>query len=224
MYKAVKSAQTRRKKAEGNSKDGLFPTLNTRARTDAHISQAKLAEKLGITTSTLVNYEKGRTPIKADILIKYSQICQVSTDYLLGLSNCKNIENAQIQKKIGINEKSIAMLESHVEANDNAKIKTLDFLLRENHMKPIRKFFSGKGIKGANDTGLLNLITHYLVGNNDDEIENLPCITSNVEKGSSLEIDGKVIAEAVLIKEIELTLIKYKEEITKKREKKKGSL
>lgn len=223
MYKSVESAKIRRKKAEANSKDGVFPTLNTQARKDAHISQAKLAEKLGITTSTLVNYEKGRTPIKADMLIKYAQICNVSTDYLLKLSNCQNIEDAQIQKKIGINEKSIAMLESHVQSNDNAKIKTIDFLLNENHIKPIRKYFSGKGIKGANDTGLLNLITHYLIGNNDDEIENLPCITSSVENGSSLEIDGRVIADEFLIKRIEATLVRYKEEIKKMRKKKKGS-
>ena len=221
MHKNVESAKIRRKKAEPNSKDGVFPTLNTDARKDAHISQAKLAKELGVNTSTLVGYEKGRSPIKADLLIKYAQICNVSTDYLLGLSDCKSIENSQIHDKTGLSEESILMLTKHVVYGDKAKIKVIDFLLKENHIQPILSFCNGK--EDYNDLGLLNLIAHYLIDDENKGVENLACITSMVNGGSSLVIDSKYLTKGVLLNLITQTLVEYKQEVAENRSKKKGS-
>lgn len=57
------------------------------AREYAKLSQKELAKKLGISPSTLNGYEKGNHDPKSTGLIKIAEICNVSTDYLLGLSD-----------------------------------------------------------------------------------------------------------------------------------------
>ena len=46
-----------------------------------------LAKKLEITRGTLYNYESGKNPIPSDVLIKMSLLFDVSTDYILGLTD-----------------------------------------------------------------------------------------------------------------------------------------
>lgn len=46
-----------------------------------------LAKQLDITRGTLYNYESGKNPIPSDILIKMSLLFEVSTDYILGLTD-----------------------------------------------------------------------------------------------------------------------------------------
>lgn len=198
--------------------------LNKNARKETHLTQEKLADLLGVSRDSIHEWENGIRPIPSNMLIKYAKICNVSTDYLLGLTNCRNIENSLIHKKIGLTEESISMLESHVALQDNAKIKTLDFLLRKNHTKAIPTYFSGKGIKGANDLGLLNLIAHYLIDDENKGVENLPCITSIVNGGSGLEIDGKRLTKGVLLSMITETLVEYKQELANTRKNRKRSI
>ncbi len=57
------------------------------AREYAKLSQKELAKKLGISPSTLNGYEKGNHDPKSSGLIKIAKICNVTTDYLLGLSD-----------------------------------------------------------------------------------------------------------------------------------------
>lgn len=74
------------------------------AREYAKLSQKELAEKLGISPSTLNGYEKGNHDPKSTGLIKIAKICNVSTDYLLGLSNeisqLNDISTSQNSRKI----------------------------------------------------------------------------------------------------------------------------
>ena len=63
------------------------------AREHAGMNQKELAEKLGISPSTLNGYEKGNHDPKSAGLIGIAKACNVTTDYLLGLSD--NIEKLQ---------------------------------------------------------------------------------------------------------------------------------
>lgn len=60
--------------------------------------QTIMANKLGVTQQTLSRYENDITCIKADVLIKAAKYFNVSTDYLLGLSEIKR--DMSMQKKI----------------------------------------------------------------------------------------------------------------------------
>lgn len=57
------------------------------ARELAKLSQKELAIKLGISPSTLNGYEKGNHDPKSSGLIGIAKACNVTTDFLLGLSD-----------------------------------------------------------------------------------------------------------------------------------------
>jgi transcriptional regulator with XRE-family HTH domain len=61
-----------------------------KARELSSLSQKELAEKIGISPSTLNGYEKGNHDPKSIGLIKIAQTCNVTTDYLLGLTDVPN--------------------------------------------------------------------------------------------------------------------------------------
>lgn len=54
------------------------------AREKANIEQRVLAQKLGISPSTLSGYESGKHDPKSENLSQIADICGVSVDYLLG--------------------------------------------------------------------------------------------------------------------------------------------
>ena len=56
-------------------------------REDNDLKQRQLAEYLHCSQQVYSNYELGQRDIPSDILIKLSMLYQVSTDYILGLTN-----------------------------------------------------------------------------------------------------------------------------------------
>ena len=58
-------------------------------REDSDCTQAKMAKILNCSQQVYSNYELGQRDIPTDILIKLSEYYNVSTDYLLGLTDKK---------------------------------------------------------------------------------------------------------------------------------------
>lgn len=58
-------------------------------RIDNDKTQAEVAEYLGCQREVYRRYEKGTRQIPVDFLIKLSELYNVSTDYILGLTNEK---------------------------------------------------------------------------------------------------------------------------------------
>lgn len=56
------------------------------ARKEAELTQEQLAQKLGLTQSTITAYETGRSDPKSEGIANIARACRCSTDYLLGLS------------------------------------------------------------------------------------------------------------------------------------------
>ncbi len=50
-------------------------------------SQIELSQKAGINNSVLSRIEAGKRPVEDDLLIKFANIFNVTTDYILGLSS-----------------------------------------------------------------------------------------------------------------------------------------
>lgn len=57
------------------------------------ISQEELGEALGVSRETIKHWENGTRQIKAGDLVKLAKIFEVSTDYLLGLTEVASPEN-----------------------------------------------------------------------------------------------------------------------------------
>ena len=57
-----------------------------------NLTQTQLAQKLGVTKSVISAYENSLRMPSYDILIMISKIFKVTTDYLLGLENKKELD------------------------------------------------------------------------------------------------------------------------------------
>lgn len=57
-------------------------------REDNDFTQKFVAEKLSFSSTNYAKIERGEVVLSAEILIKLSALYNVSTDYILGLSDC----------------------------------------------------------------------------------------------------------------------------------------
>ena len=61
-------------------------------RIDNRFTQKEVVEKLGITGSTLSQYERNKRVPKNDVLVQLADLYNVSTDYLLNITNNPEIK------------------------------------------------------------------------------------------------------------------------------------
>ena len=61
-------------------------------REDRDMNQTEVAKMLGMSQTGYSKYETGENDIPTAILIKLSKIYNVSVDYMLGISNDKNLK------------------------------------------------------------------------------------------------------------------------------------
>lgn len=88
-------------------------TLKT-LRLKENMTQAQLAQKLGLTKSVISAYETGLRLPSYDILIHIAQIYKVSTDYLLGIENKQEIDLSGLsQEEINALLNLIAAMKKH---------------------------------------------------------------------------------------------------------------
>ena len=87
-------------------------TLKT-LRLRENMTQAQLAQKLGLTKSFISAYETGLRLPSYDVLIHISKIFKVSTDYLLGVESQQGIDLS------GISEEEVTALKNLIKAMRN---------------------------------------------------------------------------------------------------------
>lgn len=61
-------------------------------RLEKNFTQKQIAERIGLATSAVSSYESGMRYPSYDVLVKLARIFHVSTDYLLGMTNTRNID------------------------------------------------------------------------------------------------------------------------------------
>lgn len=64
-----------------------------------NLTQAQLAQKLGLTKSVISAYETGMRMPSYDILIHIARIFNVSTDFLLGVENKQELDLSGISQE-----------------------------------------------------------------------------------------------------------------------------
>ena len=79
------------------------------------LTQAQVAQNLGVTKSVISAYETGLRLPSYDILINISKIFRVSTDYLLGLENIRELDLS------GLTEEEIQALLNLIKAMKRRK-------------------------------------------------------------------------------------------------------
>lgn len=61
-------------------------------RIEKKLTQKQIADRIGLAISAVSSYESGTRYPSYDVLIKLAQIFHVSTDYLLGMTDKRNID------------------------------------------------------------------------------------------------------------------------------------
>lgn len=61
-------------------------------RIDKKMTQKQVADRIGLAISAVSSYESGSRYPSYDVLLKLARIFHVSTDYLLGITETRNID------------------------------------------------------------------------------------------------------------------------------------
>ena len=61
-------------------------------RIEKNLTQEQVADRIGLAISAVSSYESGTRYPSYDVLVKLARIFHVSTDYLLGITNTRNID------------------------------------------------------------------------------------------------------------------------------------
>lgn len=59
------------------------------------MTQKELAFKLGLTTTTIANWEQGNANFSVDTLVKLCRVLNITPNQLLGIDNCEEYEDYQ---------------------------------------------------------------------------------------------------------------------------------
>lgn len=61
-------------------------------RLEKRLTQKQVADRIGLAISAVSSYESGTRYPSYDVLVKLARIFHVSTDFLLGMTNTRNID------------------------------------------------------------------------------------------------------------------------------------
>lgn len=61
-------------------------------RIEKNLTQKQVADRIGLAISAVSSYESGTRYPSYDVLVKLARIFHVSTDYLLGITDTRNID------------------------------------------------------------------------------------------------------------------------------------
>lgn len=111
-----------------NSKPLRIQSNLFRLRKESKFTQEEIAKKIGCTAKTYANYERNPDDERyqkpyIDHLISLADMFNVSTDYILGRSNCRSVENDYINKKLGISDEAINGLQELTSKDEDMVLK-----------------------------------------------------------------------------------------------------
>ncbi len=97
--------------------------------TSQEISSGEMAKYLGVTLQAVNQYRQGLSNPTYPNLIKIAERLGVTTDYLLGAEDCKAHANVDINKRLGLSEKAIGMLEAYYALEDWSGLSAIPSLV-----------------------------------------------------------------------------------------------
>ena len=78
-------------------------------RIEKNLTQKQVADRIGLAISAVSSYESGSRYPSYDVLVKLARMFHVSTDYLLGITDRRNIDVT------GLNDNEIGLVSQLVE-------------------------------------------------------------------------------------------------------------
>ena len=93
------------------------------------LKQQELADMFGLSSGTISFYESEQRKPDIDFIVAIAKYFDVSTDYLLGLTNAIDKENIDISKVTGLNDFSLTILEQSLKETNNAAVEVIDTVI-----------------------------------------------------------------------------------------------
>ena len=93
------------------------------------LKQQELADMFGLSSGTISFYESEQRKPDIDFIVAIAKYFDVSTDYLLGLTNAIDKENIDISKVTGLNDFSLTILEQSLKETNNAAAEGIDTVI-----------------------------------------------------------------------------------------------
>ena len=84
-------------------------------RIEKKLTQKQVADRIGLAISAVSSYESGTRYPSYDVLVKLARIFHVSTDYLLGMTDIRNIDVT------GLSDNEIELVSQLVDTLRNKK-------------------------------------------------------------------------------------------------------
>ena len=114
----------------------IFRERFFKLRDRAKLSQEAFAKKIGISKSVIGFYESGNRIPDASILKKIVENCEISVDWLLGLTDIENgnADDVAVEKRLGLNSGAINTLEKLKQYNDNPDTHNKQFVTENTYL------------------------------------------------------------------------------------------
>lgn len=93
------------------------------------LKQQELANMFGLSSGTISFYESEQRKPDIDFIVAVAKYFDVSTDYLLGLTNATDKGNIDISKVTGLNDFSLTILEQSLKETNNAAAEVIDTVI-----------------------------------------------------------------------------------------------
>ena len=93
------------------------------------LKQQELADMFGLSSGTISFYESEQRKPDIDFIVAIAKYFDVSTDYLLGLTNAIDKENIDISNVTGLNDFSLTILEQSLKETNNAAAEVIDTVI-----------------------------------------------------------------------------------------------
>lgn len=145
---------------DNNIKKKIGQRINS-ALASADMKQKELAKILGVTDNTISYYASGSRVPNYEQLIKIASALNVSTDYILGVTDVKStdISVQSICKFTGLSEKAVDLLHGFISTFDYGYNRIINYIIESEE----KAFYNDIGYDVAVDMSkrLLHSIWHY---------------------------------------------------------------
>ena len=111
------------------------------------LKQQELADMFGLSSGTISFYESEQRKPDIDFIVAIAKYFDVSTDYLLGLTNAIDKENIDISKVTGLNDFSLTILEQSLKETNNAAAEVIDTVICGGDFLRLVNFINDKNEK-----------------------------------------------------------------------------
>lgn len=108
----------------------IFSKRLRQLRVERGLTQGELAERLGIARNSIFSYETSRRVPDIDVLAKLAEFFEVTSDYLVGLEDCRQNKDMSAQLKIAAEMRGLLRDKRPIIGAGNALIVTEELWLK----------------------------------------------------------------------------------------------